>query len=109
MSTVACMAWRSLQGEAGGECPARRAGPAASRRSSGGDSTPAGSGCRRPMASAGAAGVQRTAVRWKVRTAAAVSATAKRATTPRLSDAMAVGLLMPQMSWRPAPLSPASP
>jgi hypothetical protein len=65
--------------------------------------------CRRPVATAGAAGVQRTAVRWKVRTAAAVSATANRVTTPRLSDAMAVWLLMPQISWRPAPLSPASP
>ena len=43
-----------------------------------------------PVASAGAPGVQRTAVRWKVRTAAAVSATANRATTPRLSDAIAV-------------------
>ena len=45
---------------------------------------------------------QRTAERVKTRIAIAVEAAAKTATTARLRAAMAVGLLMPQMSCRPA-------
>lgn len=45
----------------------------------------------------------RTADRRNTRTDRAVMATANATTTARLSAAIAVGSLMPQMSWRPCP------